>query len=163
MLAIALRTKPNAACIVPERREEVTTEGGLDVVKYEKLLTQTAGRLKDAGIRVSLFINADPYQVEASRRIGADIVEFHTGPYCHETGAMREKELARLIKAIDTADSMGLECHAGHGLTFDTVQSIAKINAIVELNIGHFLIGEAIFLGLKESIITMRGLMDDAR
>lgn len=163
MLAIALKTKPHAACIVPEKRQEVTTEGGLDVAREEAALAPFVGKLLEAGIRVSLFIDPAPEQVEAAKRLNATIVEFHTGTYCHAEGSAREKELQRIRAAVKQAHALGIECHAGHGLAFDTVKPIAAIPEIVELNIGHFLIGEAIFSGLKESIRTMRKLMDEAR
>ena len=158
MLQIALRTRPNAACIVPEKRQEVTTEGGLDVVGQPNL-KRYVHELKAAGIRVSLFVDADAAQLEASRNLQTDIVELHTGAYAHGKAG----ELARLQAGAKTAAELGLECHAGHGLTFDNVGAIAAIPQIVELNIGHFLIGEAIFCGLESAIKQMRTLMDAAR
>jgi pyridoxine 5-phosphate synthase len=163
MLEIALRHKPHAACIVPERREERTTEGGLDAAGQHNHLTPLITRLRDAGIRVSLFIEPDPRQIEAAMRLGAPVVEFHTGKYAHSGGAEREAELRRLSDAVALASKNGIESHAGHGLTFDNVQPIAAIPQIAELNIGHYLVGEAIFIGLEESIKRMRSLMDDAR
>jgi len=163
MIAMALECRPNAACIVPEKREEVTTEGGLDVVGQEARLNDMAARLRDAGIRVSLFVEADEAQLDASSRVGADIVELHTGRYCHETGASRAAELARIKAASQYAAGLGLECHAGHGLGFETVGDIAALPELVELNIGHFLIGASVFSGLSEAIKRMRKLMDDAR
>jgi len=163
MLEIALRYKPHAACIVPERREERTTEGGLDVAGQIEHLRPIVGALNEAGIRVSMFIEADPRQLDASKAIGAPVVELHTGAYCDHTGPRRDKELTRIITAANHAAEIGLECHAGHGLTFDCVQPIAAIPSISELNIGHFLIGEAIFIGLEASILEMRRLMDEAR
>jgi len=163
MLEIALRYKPHAACIVPERREERTTEGGLDVAGQIEHLRPIVGALNEAGIRVSMFIEADPRQLDASKAIGAPVVELHTGAYCDHTGPRRDKELTRIITAANHAAEIGLECHAGHGLTFDCVQPIAAIPSIAELNIGHFLIGEAIFIGLEASILEMRRLMDEAR
>jgi pyridoxine 5-phosphate synthase len=163
MLEIALRHKPHAACIVPERREERTTEGGLDAAGQHNHLTPLITRLRDAGIRVSLFIEPDPRQIEAAMRLGAPVVEFHTGKYAHSEGAEREAELRRLSDAVALASKNGIESHAGHGLTFDNVQPIAAIPQIAELNIGHYLVGEAIFIGLEESIRRMRSLMDDAR
>lgn len=163
MLAIALRHRPHAACIVPEKREERTTEGGLEVAGAMDTLRPVVGRLGDAGIRVSLFIEADPRQLDAARAIGAPVVELHTGAYCDATGAERARELARIQAAAAHAAVIGLECHAGHGLAFDTVGAVAAIPSIVELNIGHFLIGEAIFVGLEQSIRMMRTLMDEAR
>ena len=163
MLAIALRHKPHAACMVPERREERTTEGGLDVARGREQLARFARPLKDAGIRVSMFIEATTAQLDASKAIGADIVELHTGAYCHAEGADRQRELERIIAAAKHAERIGLECHAGHGLTFDTVGPIAAIPTLMELNIGHFLVGEAIFGGLESAIRRMRALMDNAR
>lgn len=163
MLEIALRYKPHAACIVPERRAERTTEGGLDVAGQIEHLRPIVGALNEAGIRVSMFIEADPRQLDASKAIGAPVVELHTGAYCDHTGPRRDKELTRIITAANHAAEIGLECHAGHGLTFDCVQPIAAIPSIAELNIGHFLIGEAIFIGLEASILEMRRLMDEAR
>ena len=157
MLDIALRHKPNAACIVPERREERTTEGGLDQ------LAPIVTRLTDAGIRVSLFIEPEARQIEAAMRLKADIVEFHTGKYAHLEGEERELELRRIADAAALAAKNGIEPHAGHGLTFDNVQPIAAIPQFAELNIGHYLIGEAIFIGLEESVRKMRALMDLAR
>ncbi len=167
MQAIALRHKPHAICVVPERREERTTEGGLDVLRDEARLAGFIAPLREAGSRVSIFIGADAGQIRAAHRIGAAVVELHTGAYCdyHAEGdfAARDAELARLTEAAALADSLGLEVHAGHGLTFDTVQPIAALPQVMELNIGHFLIGEAIFIGLAEAIAQMRRLMDDAR
>jgi len=163
MLEIALRHKPHAACIVPEKREEQTTEGGLDVAAGHDVLAPYVGRLVDAGIRVSMFIEADPAQLDAARAVGAPVVELHTGAYCDARDADRPAELVRIVKAAAHAEDIGLECHAGHGLTFDTVSPVAAIPTIVELNIGHFLIGEAIFGGLESSIKRMRALMDRVR
>ena len=163
MLAIALRHKPHAACIVPEKREERTTEGGLDVVGGFKTLEPVIAKLRDAGIRVSLFVEPDARQLEAAAKLKADIVELHTGRYCDTVGSAQEAELKRIIDAAASADALGLECHAGHGLTFDTVSPVAAITDVVELNIGHFLIGEAIFSGLDSAIRRMRALMDKAR
>lgn len=163
MLAIALHHCPHAACIVPERREERTTEGGLDAAGQHNHLTPMIARLSDAGIRVSLFIEPDPRQIEAAIRLKAPVVEFHTGKYAHAEGAEREAELRRLADAAALAAKNGIEPHAGHGLTFDNVQPVAAIPQIAELNIGHYLIGEAIFIGLEESVRRMRNLMDEAR
>ena len=167
MLNIALRHKPHACCIVPERREEVTTEGGLDAAGLHNHLKPIVERLTDAGIRVSLFINAEKRQLEAARSLGAPVVELHTGAYCdavlERQHAKRDAELARLCKAAADGAALGLEVHAGHGLTFDTVGPVAAIPDLAELNIGHFLVGEAVFVGLAESIRLMRAAMDAAR
>ncbi|WP_417622952.1 pyridoxine 5'-phosphate synthase [Parasphingorhabdus sp.] len=163
MLEIALRHKPHAACIVPENREERTTEGGLDAAGLHNRLADFVGQLRNANIRVSLFIEPDPRQVEAAIRLGAPVVEFHTGHYAALTGAEREAELRRIADAAALAAKNGIEPHAGHGLTFDNVVPIAAIPQLAELNIGHFLVGEAIFSGLDGSIRQMRALMDDAR
>lgn len=162
MVAIALATRPNAACIVPERREEVTTEGGLAVAGREDELIALLAPLKSAGIRLSLFIEPSETEIRAAARVGADIVELHTGRYCHDE-ARRNDELARLQKAAILTDSLGIECHAGHGLGFDTVGPIAAIPQMVELNIGHFLIGESIFTGLDAAIMEMKRHMALAR
>jgi pyridoxine 5-phosphate synthase len=167
MQRIALRHKPHAVCIVPEKREERTTEGGLEVAREENRLAHFIAPLREAGSRVSIFIAADQRQIEAAHRIGAEVIELHTGAYCdyHSEGkfAQRDDELKRLTDMAAFADSLGLEVHAGHGLTYETVQPVAALPQIMELNIGHFLIGEAIFLGLSEAIGEMRRLMDEAR
>jgi pyridoxine 5-phosphate synthase len=163
MLEIALRHKPHAACIVPERREERTTEGGLDAAGQHNHLAPIVTRLTDAGIRVSLFIEPDARQIEAAIRLKAPIVEFHTGKYAHAEGEERELELRRIADAAALAAKNGIEPHAGHGLTFENVQPIAAIPQFAELNIGHYLIGEAIFIGLEESVRKMRTLMDLVR
>ena len=163
MLDIALRHRPHAACIVPEKREEITTEGGLDARRLHGQLAPVVGELSNAGIRVSLFIEADPAQLDAAVSLGAPVVEIHTGAYCEAAGAERAGELQRIVEAAAHAEELGLECHAGHGLGFDTVGPVAEIGSIVELNIGHFLIGEAIFGGLDSTIKRMRALMDNAR
>ena len=163
MLEIALRHKPHAACIVPERREERTTEGGLDAAGQHNHLAPLVTRLSEAGIRVSLFIEPDARQIDAAIRLRAPVVEFHTGKYAHSEGAEREVELRRITDAVALAAKNGIEPHAGHGLTFENVQPIAAIPQIAELNIGHYLIGEAIFIGLEESVRKMRTLMDLAR
>lgn len=163
MLDIALKHKPHAACIVPEKREERTTEGGLDAASQHNRLMDFVGQLKNANIRVSLFIEPDPRQVEAAIHLGAPVVEFHVGHYAEISGADRETELHRIADAAALAAKNGIEPHAGHGLTFDNVQPIAAIPQLRELNIGHFLVGEAIFTGLDDSIKRMRELMDDAR
>ena len=163
MVEIALHHKPHAACIVPERREERTTEGGLDAAGQHNQLAPLVTRLLDAGIRVSLFIEPEPRQIEAAIRLRAPVIEFHTGKYAHSEGAERDVELRRIADAAALAAKNGIEPHAGHGLTFENVQPIAAIPQIAELNIGHYLIGEAIFIGLEESVRMMRALMDDAR
>lgn len=167
MLRIALKTSPHACCLVPERRAELTTEGGLDVAGQGNTLTPYISELRDAGIRVSLFIDAVPEQIEAARTVGADIVELHAGRFCEAAlegdEARRIAELNRLIQAANHADHLGLEVHAGHGITFDTVGEIAAIPQIVELNIGHYLVGEAVFVGLAASIVRMKALMSEAR
>jgi pyridoxine 5-phosphate synthase len=167
MLDIALRHVPNACCLVPERREERTTEGGLDVVRGGEPLKRVVHSLRDAGVRVSLFIEADEQAIEASAKIGADIVELHTGQYCERALEDDAKgiatEVERLRRAAALADEVGLEVHAGHGLTYNTVTAVARMPQIVELNIGHFLIGEAIFGGMHSAIRHMRALMDQAR
>ena len=163
MLDIALRHRPHAACIVPERREERTTEGGLDAAGGIERLRPMVAALGNAGVRVSLFIEPDPRQLEAAAAVGAPVVELHTGAYCEAIGDRRQAELDRLVTAAATAAGLGLECHAGHGLCFETVGPVAAIASIAELNIGHFLIGEAIFCGLDAAVRRMRALMDGAR
>ena len=163
MLEIALRHHPHAACIVPERREERTTEGGLDAAGLHNQLAPIVGRLLDAGIRVSLFIAPDPRQIEAAMLLGAPVVELHTGEYAHAEGDRVAVELRRIADMAALAAKNGIEPHAGHGLTYDNVQPIAAIPQLAELNIGHYLIGEAIFTGLEASISRMRELMDEAR
>jgi pyridoxine 5-phosphate synthase len=163
MVDIALRHRPHAACIVPERREERTTEGGLDAAGQHNHLSPRVRRLLDAGIRVSLFIEPDRRQLDAAVALGALVVELHTGRYCELEGDARAGELERLRRAAAACDTLGLECHMGHGLAFDNVEPVAAIPQVVELNIGHFLIGEAIFTGLRESLLEMRRLMDKAR
>jgi pyridoxine 5-phosphate synthase len=163
MLAIALATRPHAACIVPEKREERTTEGGLDVSGLRDGLRRYVAELGAAGIRVSLFIEPEPAQIEAAVHLGAPVVELHTGRYAHLPEDGREAELKRLADAAALAAKNGIEPHAGHGLTFANVQPVAAIPHLAELNIGHFLIGEAIFGGLEASIRRMRELMDGAQ
>ena len=163
MLAIALAHRPHAACIVPEKREERTTEGGLDAAGQFEALKPFVERLRDAGIRVSLFIEPSDAQVEAALRLGAPVIEFHTGRYAHVEGEERAVELKRIADATALAAKNGIEPHAGHGLTFDNVIPVAAIPQIAELNIGHFLVGEAIFTGLEASVKRMRQLMDQAR
>ncbi len=168
MLAFAVRHRPHAACIVPERREERTTEGGLDVAGQAGMLRGYVARLREAGIRVSLFVEPEDRHLEAAKAIGAPVVELHTGAYCeafhaHGEGSETRRELGRIEAAAAVADRLGLECHAGHGLTYETVKPVAAIANVVELNIGHFLIGEAIFSGLDSAVKRMRALMDEAR
>ncbi|ADL01276.1 pyridoxine 5'-phosphate synthase [Brevundimonas subvibrioides] len=167
MLAIALHHRPRAVCLVPEKREERTTEGGLDVVGGHNWITPVVGRLNEAGSRVSLFIGADPAQIAAAHRTGAAVVELHTGAYCDAVRDGRpddaERELVALKAGATQAHALGLEVHAGHGIDYETVAAVAAIPEIMELNIGHFLIGEAIFVGLGPAIGRMRALMDQAR
>ena len=163
MVEIALRHKPHAACIVPERRADRTTEGGLDAAGQHNRLAPIVTRLRDAGIRVSLFIAPQPHQIEAAMRLGVPVVELHTGEYAHATGEAQATELRRLADMAALAVKIGIEPHAGHGLTFENVQAVAAIPQLAELNIGHYLIGEAIFTGLEDAVRRMRDLMDDAR
>lgn len=167
MQKIALRHKPHAVCIVPEKREERTTEGGLEVAREENKLAHFIAPLREAGSRVSIFIAADQRQIEAANRIGAEVIELHTGAYCDAYSEGRwpdaQTELKKLEEMAAFAHGLGLEVHAGHGLTYDTVSPIAAFPQVQELNIGHFLIGESIFLGLKPAISEMRRLMDEAR
>ncbi|MEL6684195.1 MAG: pyridoxine 5'-phosphate synthase [Pseudomonadota bacterium] len=167
MQAIALRHKPHAVCIVPEKREERTTEGGLEVAREENALAHYIAPLRDAGCRVSIFIAADQRQIEAAHRIGAEVIELHTGAYCdaHAEGHfdVRDEELRKLTDMAAFADDLGLEVHAGHGLTYDCVGPVAALPQVQELNIGHFIIGEAIFRGLGPAIGEMRRIMDEAR
>ncbi len=167
MQEIALRHRPHAVCIVPEKREERTTEGGLEVSREENRLAHFISPLAGVGCRVSIFIAADPRQVEAAHRIGADVVELHTGAYCDASSEGRSdearEELERLRDMSAFAHSLGLEVHAGHGLTYDTVRPVAAFPEVMELNIGHFLVGEAVFRGLASAIQEMRRLMDEAR
>lgn len=164
MLEIALRHKPHAACIVPEKRHEVTTEGGLDVAGQAEGLAPFVANLSEAGIRVSVFIDPEAEQIDAAAKLGAPVIELHTGAYCNAAdGETRRRELTKIQEAAAHAAARGLECHAGHGLAFDTVAPIAAIANMAELNIGHFLIGEAIFTGLDSAVRKMRTLMDEAR
>jgi pyridoxine 5-phosphate synthase len=167
MLKIALATRPHACCLVPERRQELTTEGGLDVAGQVGLLAPFIVELRRGGIHVALFIDPEPEQIEAARKVGADAVELHTGTYCAAAlrgdGPALDNELARLTIGARDAARAGLEVHAGHGLDYDNVVPVASIPEIVELNIGHYLVGEAIFVGLAKSIARMRALMDGAR
>jgi pyridoxine 5-phosphate synthase len=164
MLAVALRHKPHAVCLVPEKRQERTTEGGLDVAGGHNHLAPFVRQLNAAGIRVSMFIEPDVRQIDAAKSIGAPVVELHTGTYCDASpGDAREQQLKRLQSAAARAATIGLECHAGHGLGYDTVKPVAAIPTLAELNIGHFLVGEAIFVGFEETIRRMRHLMDEVR
>ena len=167
MLAIAIRHLPHAACIVPEKREERTTEGGIDAAGQHNRLSPFVRQLGEARIRVSLFVEPDKRQLDAAKSLGAPVVELHTGAYCeaaaHGEGRERDRLLEKIREAAAYGASLGLEIHAGHGLGFDTVKPVAAIPEIRELNIGHFLIGEAIFTGLESSIRRMRALMDEAR
>ncbi len=167
MQQIALRHKPHAVCIVPEKREERTTEGGLEVAREENQLAHYIAPLREAGCRVSIFIAADRRQIEAAHRIGAEVIELHTGAYCdaHAEGRFdaRDEELRKLTDMAAFADDLGLEVHAGHGLTYDCVSPVAALPQVQELNIGHFIIGEAIFRGLAPAIAEMRRIMEEAR
>ena len=163
MLEIALKSHPHAACIVPESREERTTEGGLDAVAGYNKLAPYVRQLGEADIRVSLFIEPDVRQVEAAVLLGVPVVELHTGKYCDAVGAERDYEFGRIITAAERVIESGLECHAGHGLNYDSVAAIASLPMIEELNIGHFLVGEAIYSGLDSAIKRMRAIMDTAR
>jgi len=163
MLAIALRHKPHACCIVPEKREERTTEGGIDCIAGFARLKPIVARLSEAGIRVSMFIEPDRKQIDAAHNLGAPVVELHTGAYANAVGEARAHLLKRIVNGAEFGAGLGLEIHAGHGLTYDNVGPIAAIAHIRELNIGHFLIGEAIFVGLAQAMARMRAAMDEAR
>lgn len=163
MLAIALKVKPNAVCLVPENRQEITTEGGLNIANMAEMLKPFIKTLQNENIRVSLFLEPDIEIVEIANELNTDIIEFHTGKYSDLKDIERAEELDRIIQAVEFADSLGIECHAGHGLTYDNVADIANITQLKELNIGHFLIGEAVFLGLESSIIKMRKIIQDIR
>lgn len=163
MLKIALLVRPHAVCIVPERRQELTTEGGLDVLAAQSVLKDIIPALKEKNIRVSLFVNADMQQLQAAKQCGTDAVEIHTGRYCELHGEAQFAELQKIRSAAVQVVKLGMECHAGHGLTYANVRPIAAIREVVELNIGHFLMGEALFVGLKDAIDHMRLLMDEAR
>jgi pyridoxine 5-phosphate synthase len=163
MVALACRLRPHATCLVPEKRQEVTTEGGLDAVGGGAALAEAVTALAEAGCRVSLFIDPEPRQLDAARAAGAPVVELHTGTYCDAAGDAQARELARLRAAAHHAASVGLECHAGHGLTYANTRPVAAIGEIVELNIGHFLVGEALAIGLPETLRRMRELMDTGR
>ncbi|HCR86455.1 MAG TPA: pyridoxine 5'-phosphate synthase [Alphaproteobacteria bacterium] len=159
MLKIALKVKPNAVCIVPEKRQEITTEGGLDVAKNFKNINKITKELKTKNILVSLFVNPDIKQLDAAKKAGADIVEFHTGKYCNSKGVKRKAELKNIKKACAHAAKIGIIAHAGHGLNYETIPDIVKIQNIEELNIGHFIIGEAVFEGLENVIKKIRKVM----
>lgn len=163
MLAIALKIQPSAVCIVPEKREELTTEGGLDVIRYQKELRPFIHKLRDAGIRVSLFIEPAHSQLHAAHEAGAQAVELHTGRYCHLLGTARHEEFEKLSEAAILGKALNMEVHAGHGLNYENVGLIASIPEIIELNIGHFLIGEALFCGLETAICQMKTHIHDAR
>ncbi len=167
MLQISLATKPHAVCLVPERREEVTTEGGLDVVAQHNVLAPFIARLNDAGIRVSLFIAADPVQIETAAKLKAPVIEIHTGAWCHAVidgkPDKAEIEWQRIVAGAALAQSVGLEVHAGHGLDYATAETIAGLPQIVELNIGHYMMGEALFVGLSETVRAMRAAMTRGR
>jgi pyridoxine 5-phosphate synthase len=167
MLAISLATKPHAVCLVPERREELTTEGGLDVVGQHNALAPLIARLNDAGIRVSLFIAADPAQIEMAAKLHAPVIEIHTGAWCDAVvdghAAKADAEWQRIVAGAALARSAGLEVHAGHGLDYQTAEKIASLPEIMELNIGYYMIGEALFIGLGETVRTMRTAMDRGR
>jgi pyridoxine 5-phosphate synthase len=167
MVAIALKTKPHAVCLVPERRQEVTTEGGLDVIGQHNVLTPVIARFNDAGVRVSLFIGAEPSQIEAAVRSGAPVIEIHVGAWCEAVAAgeipRAEAEWQRIVKGARLAKSAGLEVHAGHGLDYETAETISALPEIAELNIGHFMIGEAVFVGLAQTVRDMRAAMDRGR
>ena len=167
MVAIALKTRPHAVCLVPERRQEITTEGGLDVRGQHNALVPVIARFADAGVRVSLFINADPSQIEAAVRCGAPVIEIHVGAWCEAVAAgehdRAESEWQRIVKGAALAKAGGLEVHAGHGLDYETAEKIASLSELAELNIGHFMIGEAVFVGLAQSVKDMRMAMDRGR
>jgi pyridoxine 5-phosphate synthase len=167
MLRIALSTKPHAVCLVPERREELTTEGGLDVVGQHNALAPYISRFNDAGVRVSLFIAADPAQIEMAARLRAPVIEIHTGAWCDAVvdghAQKAEAEWKRIVAGVALARSAGLEVHAGHGLDYATAERIATLGEIAELNIGYFMMGEALFVGLAETVRAMRAAMDKGR
>jgi pyridoxine 5-phosphate synthase len=163
MLSIALKHRPHAACIVPEKREERTTEGGIDAAGQHNRLAPLVRTLAQSNIRVSLFVEAARHQLDAARALGVPVVELHTGAYCDATGSARQSHLHAIRDCAAYGVSLGLEVHAGHGLTFESVGAIAEIPEMSELNIGHFLVGEAIFSGLETAIRRMRALMDEAR
>lgn len=164
MIDIVLKVKPHDICLVPERREELTTEGGLDVIKHAEQIKRACGRLGDAGIRVSLFINADPLQIEAASQVGAPVIEIHTGSYADASSmAIQQNELSIIQKAVTFGSALGLKINAGHGLHYQNVQSIAAIPEIAELNIGHAIVARAIFVGFKQAVQEMKQLILEAR
>lgn len=163
MVKIALKVQPNAVCLVPERREELTTEGGLDVIKNQQKLSEIIKKLKAKKIRISLFIDSDLSQILAAKKVGADIIEIHTGRYCHLKGQEQQIEFKRIKAGAEYASELGIECHAGHGLDFKTAKAIARIPQIIELNIGHFLISEAVFVGLSQVVKKMKNIMGGSR
>lgn len=163
MLSLARQIAPHACCLVPENRQEVTTEGGLNVIGAGNTLPDFVSKLADGGTRVSLFIDPDVAQIEMAHRVGAPVVELHTGRYCEAVGDERAAELERLVEAAGVAAELGIECHAGHGLTFETVGDVAAIPAIAELNIGHFLVGEGVMIGFGPAVAEMKRLMLEAR
>jgi len=163
MLEIASQVKPSDCCLVPEKREELTTEGGLDVAGQKDKMLDACSRLKDAGIHVSLFIDADPKQIEAAVEVGAPIIEIHTGHYADYSGAQQQQELVRISQGIEYAHSLGLQVNAGHGLHYHNVKPIAELAQLVELNIGHAIIARAVFTGLTEAVKEMKQLMHSAR
>ena len=160
MLKIAIKTKPHAVCIVPEKRQEITTEGGLDLIKNQQNLEKIIKKIRQHKIRVSLFIDADFKQIDMAKKLQADIIEIHTGEFCNLIGVEQNREFQKIKKCVEYASDLGLECHAGHGLNYQTAKKIAKIPQIYELNIGHFIIGEAIFAGLDKVIKKMRKILE---
>ena len=160
MLKIAIKTKPHAVCIVPEKRQEITTEGGLDLIKNQQNLAKIIKKIRQHKIRVSLFIDADFKQIDMAKKLQADIIEIHTGEYCNLIGVEQNREFQKIKKCVEYASGLGLECHAGHGLNYQTAKKIAKIPQIYELNIGHFIIGEAIFEGLDKVIKKMKKILE---
>ena len=160
MLKIAIKTKPHAVCIVPEKRQEITTEGGLDLIKNQQNLAEIIKKIRQHKIRVSLFIDADFKQIDMAKKLQADIIEIHTGEFCNLIGVEQNREFQKIKKCVEYASGLGLECHAGHGLNYQTAKKIAKIPQIYELNIGHFIIGEAIFEGLDKVIKKMKKILE---
>jgi pyridoxine 5-phosphate synthase len=160
MQKIAIKTKPHAVCIVPEKRQEITTEGGLDLIKNFKNLQKCINEIKKHQIKISLFIDANHQQIDMAKKLQADIIEIHTGEFCRLSGAEKKHEFLRIKTAVEYATKLGLECHAGHGLNYKTAKEIAKIPEIYELNIGHFIIGEAIFFGLPQVIKKMKKMIE---